>query len=147
MGGLLCGLVSLLFIAALVAWNTSLFVPPFTKSDIHCKHTTLLDLPIVRLISRLDTVDYICPTWKCNVTRLCAGVLLSKPNHWGIMRFLLFFPLSQTCRYFNQRKLQRNWVCHTAPISSPKSSSVHTDYIQYQKTDEWHCKVDLSVGF
>ncbi len=74
--------------------NTSLFKPPFSKSDIHCKHTTLLDLPIVRLISRLDTVDYICPTWKRNVTRLCAGVLFSKPNHWGIMRFLLFFPLS-----------------------------------------------------
>lgn len=32
-------------------------------------------------------------------------------------------------------------------LSSPKSLSVHTDYIQYKKADEWHCKVDLSVGF
>lgn len=150
MGGLLCVLVSLLFIAALIAWNTWLFEPPFTQSDIHCKHTTLLGLPIVHLISRLDTVDYICPTWKRNVTCLRAGVPLSKPSHWGdqsASRFLLFFLLTQTCRYFNQRKLQRNWVCHSAPVSSPKSSSVHTDYIQYQKTDVWHCKVDLSVGF
>ncbi len=146
MGGLLCGLVSLLFIAALVAWTHHYLSPPFLKVTFIVS-TPHSDLPIVRLISRLDTVDYICPTWKRNVTRLCAGVLFSKPDHWGIMRFLLFFPLSQTCRYFNQRKLLRKWVCHTAPISSPKSSSVHTDYIQYQKSDEWHCEVDLSVGF
>lgn len=66
----------------------------FTQSDNQCNHTTFWVLPIVHLISRLDTVDYICPTWKRNVT-LCWCAI--EPSHWGwikayhVLRFFFFF--------------------------------------------------------
>lgn len=99
--------VSLPFISALVVWNAWLFEPPhFTQSDIRCNHTTLWVLPIVYLISRLDTVDYICLTWKRNVTCFNANVPLNQPSHWEWSKHItLFFPQAQTYTYFIQIKL------------------------------------------